>query len=48
MHVTFSGVDEIGRDIATIKLQALNDLQLIMQSFAILCGNDNNIVNINK
>lgn len=33
---TFSGVDEVWGDITTVKLHALNDLQLIMQSFPIL------------
>lgn len=33
---TFSGVDEVRGDITTVKLHALDDLQLIMQSFPIL------------
>lgn len=33
---TFSGVDEVWGDITAVKLHALNDLQLIMQSFPIL------------
>lgn len=33
---TFSSVDEVWGDITTVKLHALNDLQLIMQSFPIL------------
>lgn len=34
--LTFSSVDKVGGDVATVKLHAFNDLQLIMQSFAIL------------
>lgn len=34
--LTFSRVDEVGRDVAAIKLHAFDDLQLIMQGFAIL------------
>lgn len=33
---TFSGVDEVRGDVATVKLQPLDDLQLIVQSLPIL------------
>lgn len=33
---TFSRVDKVGGDVATVKLHAFNDLQLVVQSFAIL------------
>lgn len=36
--LTLGRVDEIGGDVAPVKLEAFNDLQLIMQSFAILWG----------
>lgn len=35
-NLTFSCVDEVGRDVPAIKLQALDDLQLIVQGFAVL------------
>lgn len=34
--LTFSCVNKVRRDVATVKLHAFNNLQLIMQSFAIL------------
>lgn len=34
--VTFSGVDEVRRDVTTVKLHSLNDLQLVLQSLPIL------------
>lgn len=36
--LTLGRVDEIGGDVAPVKLEAFNDLQLIMQGFAILWG----------
>lgn len=37
LHVlTFSSVNKVGRDVATVELHAFNDLQLVMKSFAIL------------
>lgn len=34
--VTFGGVDEVRGDVTPVKLHALNDLQLIVQSLPIL------------
>lgn len=34
--LTFSCVDKVRGDVATVKFHAFNDLQLIMQGFAIL------------
>lgn len=34
--LTLGGVDEVWGDVTTVKLHALNDLQLIVQSLSIL------------
>lgn len=34
--VTFGGVDEVGRDVAAVKLHPLDDLQLVVQRLPVL------------
>ena len=39
-HLTFGSVDEVGRDVPTVKLHPLNQLQLVVKRLAILYSDD--------